>query len=530
MELVIISIALILITAFLRRLRKLNAGNAAQLRRSSGKQVPGPWNLPVVGGIHRLLGPRPPHHYLRLLSLSFGPIMRLKLGEINAVIISSSEGAREIMKTHDVAFASRPTNATTDKLLYGSNDIIFGRQGDFWHQMRRICTLELLSSKRVRSFRAIREEEVSNLIRYIAAAAGDVVDLSSKFAEVANDITARAVIGGKCSNQRLFLSALHDAVVLASGLANVFNLFPSLPGFVGRIAGFQQKAERCHQKLDGIAEKILEEHRRKRRSCGDFVQKVSLPNHDIYDTRDDILDVLLRIQQDGGLRFPLTTDHIKAVVNDMLMAGSETSATTLEWAMSELVRHPEAMSKAQREVEVLLLDANWKTKLIIDEDILTHEKLSYLRMVIKETFRLHPPVPLLLPRENQERCEVMGYDIPAKTTVMVNAWAIGRDPAYWEEPEAFRPERFERSGRDFKGADFEFIPFGSGRRICPGIHFGLAIVEMVMANLLYYFDWERVGGTEEGEELDMAETFGLAAKRKTPLCLLARPRIPFHAE
>ncbi|KAK8961441.1 Cytochrome P450 71D10 [Platanthera guangdongensis] len=195
----------------------------------------------------------------------------------------------------------------------------------------------------------------------------------------------------------------------------------------------------------------------------------------------------------------------------------------MEWTMSELVRNPAVMKKAQTEVrEVLKLEGSSKS--LLSEELVSG-KLSYLSSVINETLRLHPPVPLLLPRENHEDCEVMGYVIPAGTTVMINVWAIGRDPNNWNEPEAFRPERFEEEDSiNLKRANFEFIPFGAGRRICPGIHFGLSTVEMTMAYLLYYFDWKYV--SVKGEELDMTETFGVATKRKSPLPLIATPHFP----
>ncbi|KAG0481374.1 hypothetical protein HPP92_012232 [Vanilla planifolia] len=201
----------------------------------------------------------------------------------------------------------------------------------------------------------------------------------------------------------------------------------------------------------------------------------------------------------------------------MMLGGSETSATAIEWVMSELVRHPVIMKKVQREVREVF-DEVMEQK----DDAIFSGKLWYLQMVVKETLRLHPPVPVLPPRVNDEGCEVMGYQIPARTTVLVNAWAIGRDPKHWQDPESFRPERFEYNSVDFRGGNFDFIPFGGGRRQCPGINFGLAIVETTLADLLYYFDWEYKGK----EELDMTEGFGISSRRKWPLSLAATLRRP----
>jgi cytochrome P450 len=202
----------------------------------------------------------------------------------------------------------------------------------------------------------------------------------------------------------------------------------------------------------------------------------------------------------------------------MFGAGSETSATTLQWAMAELMRNPRVMRKAQDEVR----------RALAGHDKVTEDKLSnlhYLPLVIKETLRLHPPAPLLLPRRCGSACRVLGFDIPEGTMVIVNAWAIGRDPAHWEAPDEFSPERFEENGRDFRGTDFEFIPFGAGRRMCPGVAFGMAHVELALAALLFHFDWELPGGAA-AEELDMSEAFGVTTQLRSDLVVVAVPRVP----
>lgn len=190
----------------------------------------------------------------------------------------------------------------------------------------------------------------------------------------------------------------------------------------------------------------------------------------------------------------------------------------MEWAISELLKNPRVMKKAQAEVRQAF---KGKTK-VVESDI---QSLDYLKLVIKETLRLHPPGPLL-PRETREKCEVGGYEIPVKTKVLVNAWAIGRDPNIWTEPECFKPERFQGSLVDFKGTNFEFIPFGAGRRICPGISFATANIELALAQLLYHFDWKLPNGIKL-EELDMSETFGITARKKHNLHLIPINCVPF---
>ena len=195
-------------------------------------------------------------------------------------------------------------------------------------------------------------------------------------------------------------------------------------------------------------------------------------------------------------------------------AGTDTTSTFLEWAMTELLRHPRVLKKVQIEVREVL-----KGKDDIADDF---EKMLYLKAVMKETFRLHPPIPLLVPRQAREDVKVMGYDIAAGTMVIIDAWAIGRDPALWDEPEEFRPERFLNSPIDFKGLDFQLIPFGAGRRGCPGITFAMAVNELVLANLLHKFDWALPGGAK-AEDLDITECPGVAIHRRIPLLAIATP-------
>nr|DAD30071.1 TPA_asm: hypothetical protein HUJ06_031539 [Nelumbo nucifera] len=198
-------------------------------------------------------------------------------------------------------------------------------------------------------------------------------------------------------------------------------------------------------------------------------------------------------------------------------AGTDTTHTAMEWAMAELLRHPKVMKELQEEVR----NVSSGKPYITEKEV---EKMQYLKLVIKETLRLHPPIPLLVPRESTQDVKIEGYNIPAKTMVIINAWAIGRDPASWEEPEKFQPKRFliTSAGNnliDFKGNDFQLIPFGAGRRGCPGTQFAITVNELVLANLLYKFDWKLQGG----EDLDMTESTGDTVRKKHPLVAIATP-------
>ncbi|KDP32263.1 hypothetical protein JCGZ_14784 [Jatropha curcas] len=294
-------------------------------------------------------------------------------------------------------------------------------------------------------------------------------------------------------------------------VSSVADLFPSVK-FLHRITGMSSKLEKLHQETDIMLENIISEHRENKR----------LGRSNSQGKQDDLVDVLLNIQDSDNLELPLTIENIKAVMLDMFLGGTETSATLIEWAMSEMVKDSRVMRKAQEEIRQV-----YYQKENIDETRL--DELKYLKLVVKETLRLHPPGPLLVKRECLEAVEIDGYEVPINTKVNVNAWAIGRNSRYWIEAEKFFPERFQNNSIDFKGNDFEFIPFGAGRRMCPGIAYGMAVVELVIANLLYHFDWEQPNGIEP-HHLDMSESFGITARRKNELHLIPIPYNPFPSQ
>jgi cytochrome P450 len=199
----------------------------------------------------------------------------------------------------------------------------------------------------------------------------------------------------------------------------------------------------------------------------------------------------------------------------MFAAGTDTTFITLDWAMTELLMNPRVMEKAQKEVRNILRER----RVVAESDL---HQLQYMKAVIKEIFRLHPAVPVLVPRESMEDIILEGYKIPAKTRIFVNAWAIGRNPESWEDPTAFKPERFLESNIDYKGQDFELIPFGAGRRGCPAITFAIAVVELALGQLLYSFDWE-LPPCITAKDLDLTEVFGISMHRRENLLVVAKP-------
>nr|XP_043632943.1 desmethyl-deoxy-podophyllotoxin synthase-like [Erigeron canadensis] len=453
---------------------------------------PGPKKLPLVGNIFDVGGPLP-HHTLRNLAQKYGPLMHLQLGENSTVIASSAETAKEVMKTHDINFANRPFLLAAHIISYNSTNIMHSPYGEYWKQLRRICNSELLSARHVQSLRPIREEEVSNLIQMISKSSGSPVNLSELIYAMTYGITTRSIFGKKSKHQEALISLIDKALVLSGGFT-LSDLYPSSK-VIAFLSGLRPKLEKIHQRFDKMLDDIIREHK---------------SHEEGKDMGNLLLDVLLKLMDNSKLEVPLTLNNIKAIILDILAAGSDTSSTVIEWAMSELLKNPSIMEKAQTEVRQI-----FSTKAKVDETGI--QSLDFLKLVIKETLRLHPPAPLMLPMENREKCEINGYEIPVKTKVVVNVWAIGRDPKYWKDPERFHPERFVDSSVDYRGGDFEYIPFGAGRRICPGISFGLANLELPLASLLHHFDWKLADTNGKNEDLDMTEAFGVTVKRKSVL-------------
>ncbi|KAK3184529.1 hypothetical protein Dsin_031815 [Dipteronia sinensis] len=475
--------------------------------KGKGRVPPGPKKLPIIGNLHQLTGVGLPHHAVTRLCEKFGPVMKLQLGEVVAVVISSPEAAKEVLKTNEISFAQRPEVYAVEIMSYDHSSIVFSPYNNYWRQLRKISVLELLSTRRVQSFRSIREEEVWDLVEFISASQESSINLSDRIFTMTSNVVSRAAFGKRCKDQHDFTTLLGEIVRLAGGF-NIADLYPSLT-FLRTMSGIKPALQKIQKKIDKILGDLVTEHQLRRKET---------TNGDVNSDDEDLLDTLLNYAQANNFDFQLTIDQIKAIIMDIFSAGSETSATTIEWAMSELLKDPRAMEKAQAEVRQAF---RGKSK-IEEADI---QKLDYLKSIVKEALRMHPAGPLL-PREARETCEIGGYTIPAKAKVLINVYAIGRDPKSWKDPESFRPERFEGSSVDFRGNNFELLPFGGGRRICPGISFATLNIELGLAQLLYHFDWKLPNGNKL-EDLDMTENFGITARRKNNLHVIATTRIPF---
>ncbi|KAH7528768.1 hypothetical protein FEM48_Zijuj05G0107200 [Ziziphus jujuba var. spinosa] len=376
-------------------------------RKASQKLPPGPRPLPIIGNLHQL--GTLPHHSLQKLAQKHGPIMSIKLGTVQSIVLSSPKAASLFLKTHDTNFASRPKLQASEYLSYGSKGMAFSEYGPYWRSVRKLCTSQLLSGSKTESFVELRKEVVGCLVESVKKSAvdGEVVDLSRKIGEVVEDIATTMIFGKKSRDDRYNLKGLAQELLSLVGAFNLADCVPILG--VLDLQGLTKRMKKAGNFVDQVLENIISDH-----------QQDTNPQH------QDFVD---------------------------------------------------------------------------------------------ESFRLHPIAPLLVPRECIEDTIIEGHWIPKKSRVMVNAWAIGHDPNVWSENvEEFYPERFIERNIDLKGHNFELLPFGSGRRMCPGMQSGLTIVRLVLAQLVHCFDWELPSGMRP-KDIDMAEIFGLSVARADHLLL-----------
>ncbi|KAK8478878.1 hypothetical protein V6N11_044999 [Hibiscus sabdariffa] len=464
---------------------------------------PSPQKLPIIGNIHQL--GKLPHRALRDLSNKYGSLLLLRLGSNPTLLVSSADMVREIVKGHDIAFSDRPRTTAAKLMLYESKGMAFAPYGQYWRQVRKMSIVELLSHQRVHSFQFIRDEVVEALINKIHSIClkRESVNLTKMFMFVSRNIVSRCVFNNEIEEEdgcSKFGELVKRLLTLFTDFC-VGDMFPYLR-WVDVLTGYIPRMKALSAEMDTFLDQVIAEHR-------------ALESHAQVTHKKDFVSIIMQLQKDGMFG-NLTQDNIKAILLDMFVAGTDTSTTTSEWMMAELLRHPNSMKKVQQEVRNVVGN---KSK-VDPEDI---HKMEYFKCVVKETLRLHPPA-VFLPRRTTATAsgKLGGYDIPSNTAVLINAWAIHRDPKWWEKPEEFIPERFEKSSIEFQGQDFHYIPFGIGRRGCPGMSFGVASVEYVMANLLYWFDWKLPAG-EAAEKVDMTELYGLLVSKKTHLHALAIP-------
>uniref|UniRef100_A0A0D6QTZ0 Cytochrome P450 n=1 Tax=Araucaria cunninghamii TaxID=56994 RepID=A0A0D6QTZ0_ARACU len=478
---------------------------------------PGPTRLPIIGNLHLLSSL--PHRSLCNLARKYGPVMTVYFGSLLTIVISSPQLAKQVLKSEDHIFGNRPlfgdVNHNDDRYEKPTK-IAFAQSGPYWKLMRKTLTTELLSPKRVEFFKFLRAEEALAMIRSIfETAASNVnggsasaVNIAREVSIFINNIVCRMTFGRKCGEDELggkiYKEALDELLALQAGF-NARDFIPLL-NWLSLKSPTPREAE-IAKLFSEFLESMVEEHFEKRKESSGLQYR-------------DFVDILVSLCEDESAELKITRENIKDVVYDILAAGTDTSGNTLEWAMSELLRNPSTMEIAQQELDSVV----GQNRMVEESDL---GRLPYLQSVVKEILRLYPPAPLLIPRESMEHSTIAGYRIPHKTRVIVNVWAIGRDPTAWEEADKFKPERFMGSQIDVKGQDFEVLPFGAGRRGCPGVNLGLCMTQLGLAWLLHSFNWHLPQGVTP-ETLDMSEVFGLTLPKAMHLHAIPVPRLPLN--
>ncbi|GLT45189.1 hypothetical protein SLA2020_190400 [Shorea laevis] len=465
---------------------------------------PGPLGLPLLGNLP-FLEPQL-HLYLTRLSQIYGPIFKLRLGSKICIIINSPELAKVILKDQDAIFANHDVPASALELTYGGVDIAWSPNGPHWQKLRKIFVREMMSNASLDACYSLRRREVREMVKDIHGKVGSPINIADQiFLTVLNVITSMlwggTILYGqeRCSIGVEFRQVVGEIVELL-GKPNISDFFPALASF--DLQGIQRKMKKLSLWFDRFFESVL----------------AGKTKFEGKEETKDLLQFLLELKDRDDEKTPcLSMDEIKALFVDIFVAATDTTSTTVEWAMTEMLQHPEIMRRACEELDEVVGKQN-----IVEESQLP--RLIYLEAFMKETLRLHPPVPFLIPHRPSKSCCVAGYTIPEGSRILVNIWAMHRDSQVWKNSDEFEPERFLKQPRngDYHGNFFNFLPFGSGRRICAGIPLAEKMTKYVLATLLHSFEWKK----PEEVELDVLEKFGIVLKKATPLIAVPIVRLP----
>ncbi|KAJ9564021.1 hypothetical protein OSB04_009181 [Centaurea solstitialis] len=466
---------------------------------SIARLPPGPYPFPIIGNIFEL--GKNPHISLTSLSRTYGGLMSLKFGSTITVVVSSPEFAKEILLKHDLSFSSRWVPDTGRAANHHLFSVAWLPVGDQWRRLRKLSKEHLFSMQQLDAGQLLRREKIRELVDYVHECAmtrkpiniGGVA-FTTAFNVLSNFIFSTDMARHDSLESQEFKDVV-SSIAEVFGKPNLVDFFPLLKPFDPQ--GLLREATVYIEKLMAILDRIIEQ--RVQASAKSFARVASM---------NDVLDLLLDLSRKNESEF--SRNDMLHLLLDLFAAATDTTTSTLEWAMAELVHNPEKMAKARSELKEV---AGKDNTIIMESDI---AGLPYLEAVVKETFRLHPPLPFLLPHKALSDVEIGGFVVPKDAQILCNVWAIGRDPTVWSNPHEFMPERFLDVDIDYSGQDFELIPFGSGRRICPGLPLAHRMLHLMLASLIQKFDWE-LEGKMRPEDMDMTERFGLTLHKNVPL-------------
>ncbi|CAI9292080.1 unnamed protein product [Lactuca saligna] len=482
-----------------------------------GRLPPGPPRWPIVGNLLQL-GPLP-HRDLASFCERYGPLVYLRLGKVDAITTNDPNIIREILLQQDDVFASRPQTLAAIHLAYNCGDVALAPFGPRWKWMRRICMEQLLTTKRLESFANQRASEAQHLVRDVWALAQDEgpINLREVLGAFSMNNVTRMLLGkqyfgsGSAGPKEAleFMHITHELFWLL-GLIYLGDYLPFWR-WVDPY-GCEKKMREVEKRVDDFHMNIIEEHRQRKKN-GEQKDKGYM----------DFVDVLLSLPGENG-KDHMDDTEIKALVQDMIAAATDTSAVTNEWAMVEVIKHPHVLEKIQEELDNVV----GPDRMVSESDL---SNLNYLRCVVRETFRMHPAGPFLIPHESIRATKINGYHIPAKTRVFINTHGLGRNTLIWDDVNVFRPERHLTSDGSrveiSHGDDFKILPFSAGKRKCPGAPLGVTFVLMGLARLFHCFNWSPADGLR-CEDIDTEEVYGMTMPRANPLMAVAKPRLATH--
>ncbi|XP_073135158.1 cytochrome P450 81Q32-like [Henckelia pumila] len=482
------------------------------LRKQRQNRPPSPFSLPLIGHLH--LVKEPMNRTLEALSAKYGDIMQLQLGVRRVLVLTSPSAVEECFTKNDIVFANRPSTLSTKHFSYNNTTISIAPYGEHWRNLRRIAALEIFSPARIAVFAKTRKRELDLLLgelqrdSKLGGGGWTRVDLKSKFIELSFNVLSMTMAGkryygenvGDTEEARRVRFIMRE-MLEHSGNTNLGDLLPFLQWV--DFQGLEKRFANLMGKLDRFLQDLVNERRemasKEKEECGGSHESLE----------KTMIGHLLSLQESDQAEY-YTDELIKGIILVLLVAGTDTMSISMEWAMALLLNHPESIKKIRSEIE-----ANVPKDRQLDEQDLP--KLTYLQNVITETLRLYPPVPFLIPHESSEDCVVGGYDISKGTMLLVNLWAIHRDPRSWEDPTKFIPERHETGRKQDAGF---MLPFGAGRRKCPGGGIATRVLGLTLGAMIQAFEWERV----DGEPVDMTEGTGFSIPKVKALEAVCKPR------
>ncbi|CAN1278244.1 Cytochrome P450 705A20 [Linum perenne] len=488
-----------------------------RIKTPSGAPPPSPPALPIVGHLH-LIGRGLPKSF-QALAQTYGPLIQIRMGFSTCVVASNDAVAKQIFKAQDLNFSSRPEFGSSEYFIYRGSRFVTAQYGEYWRFMKKLSMTRLLSVPQLRLFADVVDDEKVRLVMSAARCAddGSLFDLSRAFTKLTNNTICRMAMSTRCSGIDKDAEEIAGLVKTCLQLAGRLSVGDILGPFhfLDYFSGTGKKLVGALTKYDRIVSRVIKEHEEKALTFeGDLKNGEKSAKGGCEEK--DVMDILMESYQDENAEVKLTRTQIKHFIIELLMASIDTTAATLQWTMAELINRPTILNKLRTEIDSIV----GSTRLVKESDV---PNLPYLRAVVKESLRLHTAAPMI-PRECTQDCQVNGFQVKVNTRVLVNAYAIMRDPDTWRDPDKFEPERFllEEDCRG-DGFGFEFVAFGGGRRGCVGSRHVDVVMHTTVAALVQRFDWR----VRDGEKIDISVALGFTGAMTPPL--LCYPTARFHS-